>query len=238
MTGWSTAKRRSSSASGRVTRICRSAAVTIGLLGVAVPAAAASVTFLVADGQPSAVMHGDVMSGVSFVTPHAAAFIDLQSASLEVQPSQGGHPAAFEYSEGYQTRLKIHKIASYATIPLFATEGVLGQSLYNDPTPGKRTAHLWVATGIGVLFGINTVTGVWNLTEARKDPNGSTRRWVHSVLMLAADAGFFATAVTGPGHRNRDLSAYESTRSLHRSLAFTSITLASVGYGIMLFPHH
>ncbi|HKW00560.1 MAG TPA: hypothetical protein VJN96_12085 [Vicinamibacterales bacterium] len=154
-----------------------------------------------------------------------------------VEGQAAARPQVFEYSEGYQTRLKIHKIASLATIPLFVAEGVVGQSLYNEPTSGKRTAHLWIATGIGVLFGVNTVTGVWNLTEARHDPNGRGRRLTHSILMLAADAGFFATAVTGPGHHFRDPAAYDSSRSLHRNLAFTSITLASVGYAIVLFPH-
>jgi hypothetical protein len=144
----------------------------------------------------------------------------------------------FEYSDGYRTRLKIHKIASFATIPLFVAEGVIGQSLYNDPTSGKRTAHLWVATGIGVLFGVNTVTGVWNLAEGRKDPNGRARRMTHSILMLAADATFFATAMTGPGHHFRNPSEYDSSKSLHRSLAFTSVTLASAGYAMMFVWRH
>ncbi len=168
--------------------------------------------------------------------------VGLAAKPVALNPAIGGQqpatrPQVFEYSEGYQTRLKIHKVASFATIPLFVAEGFVGQSLYNDPTPGKRTAHLWIATGMGVLFGINTVTGVWNLNEARHDPNGRGRRLTHSILMLAADAGFFATAMTGPGHHFRDPAAYDSSRSLHRTLAFTSVTLASVGYAIMLFPH-
>ena len=31
-------------------------------------------------------------------------------------------PTAFEYSDAYNTRRKIHMIASYATIPLFVGE--------------------------------------------------------------------------------------------------------------------
>lgn len=159
-----------------------------------------------------------------------------QGAAQAGQPTT--RPVVFEYSEGYQTRLKIHKMASLATIPLFVAEGVVGEKLYNDPTPGKRTAHLWIATGIGVLFGVNSVTGIWNLTESSKDPNGRARRLTHSILMLAADAGFFATAVTGPGHHMRDPSAYDNQRGVHRTLAFTSVTLASVGYGMMfVWPH-
>lgn len=177
------------------------------------------------------------MRSATFAVPDSGARPPSIDA-FESQAAQGARPRVFEYSEGYQTRLKIHKIASFATIPLFVAEGVVGQSLYNDPTPGKRTAHLWIATGIGVLFGINSVTGVWNLTEARKDPNGRARRLTHSILMLAADAGFFATAVTGPGHHFRDPTAYTNSRSLHRTLAFTSVTLASAGYAVMfVWPH-
>ena len=76
--------------------------------------------------------------------------------------------APIEYSHAYQTRLKIHKIASFAILPLFATELILGQSLYDDGGSGKKDAHVAVGVGIGTLFGINTVTGVWNLLESRK----------------------------------------------------------------------
>jgi hypothetical protein len=177
------------------------------------------------------------MASLTFIVdePTMPRLID-QAATQAGQPAT--RPVVFEYSEGYQTRLKIHKIASLATIPLFVAEGVVGEKLYNDPTPGKRTAHLWIATGIGVLFGVNSVTGIWNLSESSKDPNGRARRLTHSILMLAADACFFATAVSGPGHHMRDPSAYENQRGVHRTLAFTSVTLASVGYGMMfVWPH-
>jgi hypothetical protein len=140
----------------------------------------------------------------------------------------------FEYSDGYRTRAKIHKLASIATLPLFVTEGFLGQSLYDNPTSGKRTAHLAVAAAIAGLFAVNTVTGVWNLVEARKDPHGRTRRLAHGILMLAADAGFLATAATGPGHEHEEEGSVEGSRSTHRAIAFTSIGLATAGYLIML----
>jgi len=138
-------------------------------------------------------------------------------------------PVAFEYSDAYRTRAKIHKVASFATLPLFATEGFLGQSLYDDPSSGKKDAHLAVATGIGALFAVNTVTGVWNLIEARKDPTHRGRRLAHGLLMLASDAGFVATAALGPGDEHAE------SRGAHRAMAFTSIGLASAGYLIMLF---
>ena len=145
---------------------------------------------------------------------------------------------AFEYSEGYQQRARIHKAASLTMLPLFAAEGFVGQSLFNNPTSGKKTAHLAIATGIGALFGLNTVTGLPNLIQARKDPNGRTRRMLHGILMLGADAGFFATALTGP-HGERDEERFGFQRnpgspSLHRAVAFTSIGMATAGYLIML----
>lgn len=168
------------------------------------------------------------------VTPLAMSAEMLAAAA---QDAAAPPPKAFEYSDAYRTRAKIHKYASLATLPLFVTEGFLGQSLYNDPTSGKKTAHLAVATGIGTLFGLNTVTGVWNLVEARQDPNHSGRRWLHGLLMLGADAGFLATAATGPGGEDR-FSVDDSSRSTHRALAFTSISLATTGYLVMLFGGH
>lgn len=216
-----------------------SSAVLIGLLGLAAPVGAAtSATFLELGGSTPRTSTARLMHAVSFAQPDGETALPAPSANLRTSSDQQARPVVFEYSDGYRTRLKIHKIASFATIPLFVAEGVIGQSLYNDPTAGKRTAHLWVATGIGVLFGVNSVTGVWNLAEGRKDPNGRTRRMTHSILMLAADATFLATAMTGPGHHFRNPSEYDSSRSLHRSLAFTSVSLASAGYAMMFVWRH
>ena len=76
---------------------------------------------------------------------------------------------------------------------------------------------------------------MWNLIEARKDPNHRGRRLLHGLLMLGADAGFLATAALGPEseHGVRDSSA-----ATHRAVAFTSIGVASAGYLIMLFGAH
>src|SRR5262245_60693951 len=61
------------------------------------------------------------------------------------------HPAAIPYSDAYQTRLKIHKYASYATLPLFATQLALGQSLYNNPNEGGAKKGLHGAVGAGIV---------------------------------------------------------------------------------------
>ena len=102
--------------------------------------------------------------------PVAPLAISAEVLAAAAQDAAAPPPKAFEYSDAYHTRAKTTRYASFATLPLFVTEGILGQSLYNDPTEGKKSAHLAVATGIGALFGINTVTGVWNLVEAREDP--------------------------------------------------------------------
>jgi hypothetical protein len=169
-------------------------------------------------------------------TPLLTAALAEAEAFAPDEAVQTAPPArAVEYSEAYRMRAKIHRIASFATLPLFVTEGIVGQSLYNDPTSGKKTAHLAVAGGIGALFGVNTVTGVWNLVEGRNDPNAGRRRWVHGLLMLGADAGFLATAMTGPGSEH---GLVEGSPATHRALAFTSISAASAGYLIMLFGGH
>ena len=141
---------------------------------------------------------------------------------------------AFEYSDAYNTRRKIHFYASFATVPLFVTEWVLGQKLYNG-TGGESTrgAHGAVAASLGVLFGVNTVTGVWNMVESRKDPNHRTKRLVHSILMLAADAGFVATAAMAPGEDDYGVD-YTSKRSTHRTVAISSMVTALASYAIML----
>jgi hypothetical protein len=149
--------------------------------------------------------------------------------------SQTPRPTAIEYSEGYETRAKIHKYASFATLPLIGTEAFLGQSLYNDPysrTSAKRNAHIVVGTAITGLFAVNTVTGVWNLVESRHDPNHRTLRLLHGITMIGADVGFLAAYGTGPG--GRDLVNFDSQKSTHRAVVFTTMGIATASYLMML----
>jgi hypothetical protein len=145
-------------------------------------------------------------------------------------------PVAIEYSDAYYTRAKIHKYASVATLPLFATEVYLGQALYDgngDDT--KKGAHAAVGAGIGGLFALNTVTGVWNMWEARKDPAHRKLRVVHGILMLAADGGFAMTAAMTPNTRRIGPIVLSNDASTHRALALTSIGIATGSYLLMLF---
>jgi hypothetical protein len=148
-------------------------------------------------------------------------------------------PRAVEMSDAYHVRLTIHYVASFATLPLFVAEYVLGTKLYRDP-PGSRStreAHRMVALGLGGLFAVNTVTGVWNLWDSRKQPTGRLVRYLHGGLMLAADAGFLATAMVAP-HGRRVYSATPANRSLHRALALSSMGTALASYAIVLILRH
>jgi hypothetical protein len=148
-------------------------------------------------------------------------------------------PRAIEYSDAYNTRLTIHRYGSYAMIPLFIAEYSLGENLMNDASPASwmKPAHGLVAGGVAVLFGLNTITGVWNLWESRSDPAGRTRRIVHSVMMIAADAGFAATGATAPEreHSLTSFNDYQHRVNVHRGLAIGSIALSTIGGGMMWF---
>jgi hypothetical protein len=148
-------------------------------------------------------------------------------------------PPPFEYSDGYRTRAKIHKLASWAMLPLFGFEAYLGQKMFNDvaqATDGNRRLHKTVAWGIGGLFALNTVTGVPNLIESRQDPNKSDLSLIHGVLMLVADAGFLTTALTRPNSQTPDgLDIYTPKKNQHLTIAYASISVATVSYLLMLF---
>ena len=153
--------------------------------------------------------------------------------SLTPDPPEQGRPKAYHYSDGYYTRLKIHKYASYLTLPLFAAQVWSGSKLWNEGEDAgfARDIHGPVAASIAGLFAVNTVTGVWNLWEGRKDPNGRTRRIVHSLLMITADAGFVATGASAP---DDDEGEGGSGATRHRNLALGSMGVALSSYLMML----
>jgi hypothetical protein len=171
----------------------------------------------------------------------AASPAPLSAAAATAVATQAARPMAFEYSDGYQTRLKIHKIASYATLPIFVAQAVVGQKLYDgDASDGMRSAHKALVGATAALFTVNTVTGVWNLTEGRKDPNHKTKRMIHGLLMLAADAGFVATGMLAPesesefGENGFESAGGGHSQSTHRTVALSSMAVATVSYLMML----
>jgi hypothetical protein len=172
---------------------------------------------------------------VTFTTAPPAPLARALRMSYAGEAVQAARPVPVEYSDAYRVRAKIHKVASIATLPLFVANYLVGQKLYNGSgeSDSMKGTHGALAATTGVLFGINTVTGSWNLWEGRKDRNHRTRRMAHGLLMMAADAGFLATAMLAPegeGRRGVDTSG----RSTHRTVAITSMGIATVGYLIML----
>ncbi len=161
------------------------------------------------------------------------------AVGLEIDSLQDPQrPKAVQYSDGYYTRLKIHRLASYLTIPLFAAQYWSGQTMWNNPDSHgfARDVHGPLAASVAGLFAVNTVTGVWNLWEGRKDPNGRTRRIIHSLLMLTADAGFVATGASAPDDDFGEggSTSHSSGASRHRNLAIGSMGVALSSYLMML----
>ena len=153
--------------------------------------------------------------------------VGLRVLSTVAAPDTG-RAKAIELSNGYAVRLKVHLIGSYLELPLFVGEYFLGEKLLSDERNNISTrgssvkgAHSAVALGLGALFASNTITGVWNLIEARHSPGGF-RRWLHSLLMLAADGGFLLTANAAGEARQTDAGA-----DRHRNLAIGSMSIAA-----------
>jgi hypothetical protein len=148
--------------------------------------------------------------------------------------AQPARPVAIEHSDAYLMRAKIHKFASFATLPLFAAEVALGQSL-DGSNDSKKSAHAVVGAGIVGLFAVNTVTGAWNLFgEGRQDKEGRTLRLVHGLLMMAADVGFLATTASAPSTGRNGALTFEADRTTHRNLAIASVSVGTAGYLLML----
>lgn len=139
-----------------------------------------------------------------------------------------------EYSSLYHTVLTIHRVGSYTEIPLFIAEYVVGTKLLNDErnSPNVRSSlkgpHSAIAAGLGVLFTANTATGLYALIASRKDPAGRTRRWIHTISMLVADAGFLATAGAAEAARETEAGA-----NRHRNLAIGSMGVAVASTAMM-----
>ena len=148
-------------------------------------------------------------------------------------PSQPA-PSPTVYTHAYEVRADIHKYASWATIPVFAAEWALGQSLYDNPSSSgaRRGAHAAVGTAIVGLFGVQAVTGVWNLWASRHDPQGRKIRVAHSALMLASNVGLLVASANGPNSRKPD---FNSAKVTHRNVAIASIGIGTAGYLLVLF---
>lgn len=161
-----------------------------------------------------------------------------ESSAFDTLPARR-RPVAIEYSDWYARRLKIHQVASWAMLPLFAVQYSAGQQLLDK---GKHDAPQWardwhgpLAGATGALFAVNTLTGAWNLWDARKDPTSRKWRTAHAVLMLVADAGF---AITPAFAEDEDEGGGGGGSRLqtHKTMAITSMGIATASWLMMLPP--
>ena len=159
------------------------------------------------------------------VTPRPAAVTPVRDTVL---------PRATDVSAGYERRLTVHRWGGYAMLPLVAVQYVLGERVLQQKTDireGRRVepighdlriAHRLAAYGVAGVFGVNTVTGVWNLWEARGQPEGRALRTAPTLSRLAADAGFVISGVKGFDHQK------------HRNVAIGSMGVATLS-GVMMY---
>jgi hypothetical protein len=206
--------------------------ILLGILSSAVVASAAGPT--ASDSMPGRADGRPVARPVAMADTSGVA--RAASAGDTTRPRR----RSVEVSEWYNRRLTIHRIASYTMLPLFATEYVLGDRMLDqreDAFHGRGSgvsdntlrAHQIVAGGVAALFGINTITGVWNLYDSRHQEAGRTRRTVHALLMLASDAGFTATGLIAEDAANGGLDAARR----HRNVAVASMVPATIGATMM-----
>lgn len=142
-------------------------------------------------------------------------------------------PRSIEYSEWYGRRVAIHKTLSWAMLPLFAVSYYTGDQLAEKGEEGVsntvRSLHPLAAGGAAAVFGVNTVTGLWNLWDARHDPADRKRRYLHSALFLLADAGFAYAGSLG-----EEAGDNGATRRRHRNIAIGSMGVSTAGWLVML----
>ena len=177
--------------------------------------------------------------------PAAVALLVAQMTFAPVSPDSSPrtprvpHPSevatrapSVDYSDAYYRRLDIHRKASTLTIPLFALQLIAGAQLFDksvDAPEWAKVGHRIGATGVAALFATNLVTGVPNMIAGFKDPNDRGRRLFHASLMLAASAGFTATGLIA-----ERAEGDPDARNLHRTIAYSSMGLATVAYFSML----
>jgi hypothetical protein len=155
------------------------------------------------------------------------------SLRLEADTTPRRRRKSVEVSEWYERRLRIHRYGAYTTVPLFVFQAAAGNELYHKGSGAAdwaRNGHRVGATALATVFSINTVTGLWNLWDSRSVPQGRTRRTIHTLLMLASDAGFAYAGIK----LSEDAEQSADARSDHRKLAYTSMGVAVTGAGMML----
>lgn len=191
---------------------------------------------VLADTLPRIVAQSDTQVAVTDSTDSGADRA-LRRSNVSLQPLLSDtiprRRASVAYSDAYGTRATIHRRLSYAMVPLFALSYFTGDKLFKE----GQSAPSWVlnthrasATSAAVLFTANTITGGWNMWEARHDPINRKRRYLHSALFIAASAGFTYSGAVLAEQAERS----ESKRRDHRTLNLVSMGLSASSVLVML----
>jgi hypothetical protein len=205
----------------------------IGILFVALLAAPAAQTGdTIPAPQPDLLVQSDFAPTLRNVFPDR--FERAGPSAGAAEDTVRKRPKAVEYSDFYYTRAKIHKIASFAMLPLFVAQYAAGQELFqngNDAAQWAKDLHAPLAATIGGLWVLNTVTGAWNYWDSRHVKEGRTRRLVHGLLMTVAGAGFVAVGATAPESEGNYTNG---DPSLHKGLAIGSMAVATASWLMMI----
>lgn len=165
-------------------------------------------------------------------TPGVVAPAPIPEVFLQDTVKKRRRVEAIEYSDFYGTRLTIHRVLSWSILPLFAMQYASGSQLLDHGSAAPDWAqelHGPTAAAVAGVFAVNAVTGIWNLWDSRKDPNGRARRYIHSALMLTASAGFVYA-----GSLADDAESSAEMRDKHQTVALTSIGISTVSWLMML----
>lgn len=196
----------------------------------------ADTTRIVADSTP--IPDSVPVQAIGLALDSASAAIPLRlifPTALELQSdtTPRRRRKSVQVSDWYERRLRIHRYLAYTTVPLYAFQAIAGNQLYQQSSSAPewaKTGHRVGATALAAVFTVNTVTGLWNLWDSRSVSQGRTRRTIHAVLMLAADAGFTYTGIK----LSNEAENSADKRRQHRNLAYASMGVAIAGSGMML----
>jgi hypothetical protein len=162
----------------------------------------------------------------------------LTSAAVGVRLAEDTVPRrrrkSIEVSDAYETRLRIHRIGSYLVYPLFIAQAVAGNQVFKGSrdAPGwAKTTHRVGASALAGVFTVNTITGLWNLWDSREVEQGRTKRTLHTLLMLASDAGFTYAGVK----LSEEAETSDEKRREHRTMAYGSMAATLAGIGVIKF---
>ena len=99
-----------------------------------------------------------------------------------VGPAPAPRDTVIEYSKAYYQRLTIHRWGSYAMLPLFTAQYLVGRQLYDGNVEGNEDLHGAIALGLNLPSGMTSmaqlvVFGALIIFFLIVEPLGLARLW-------------------------------------------------------------